>query len=841
MSKTNKKSKIISKQRIVRADETNPHERYDDVFRVHTPCRVVSATSIQPGVYLFQTDNKITMQVSVITDSMLRFRYSLDGTFQKDFSYAIDEQFTPEIPETTFVEDTDAFRINTPVISCMVLKDGMKVKIENNEGIIISEDTTGFEAISTILKGITNVSISKKAEKKESFFGLGDKSSKLNLRGQKFENWNTDAFLFDENTDPLYRSIPFFYGLRNGLAYGIFLDNSFRSHFDFCYADKKQFSFSAAGGEMNYYFFYGPELMSVARQYASLTGRPGLPPLWALGFQQSRFSYFPESRVREIADGFRSREIPCDVIYLDIDYMEDYKSFTWNTSHFPIPTEMTRDLRENGFKTIVMIDPGLKVDDNYSIYTEGKERALFCKRANGDLMIGPVWPTDCVFPDFTDPAVRSWWGHLYRTLYSKNKVAGFWNDMNEPAVFMVATKTFPEDVRHDFEGITASHARMHNVYGMQMSRATFEGLLKLKDHRRPYVLTRATFSGGQRYAAVWTGDNFASWEHLKIANIQCQRLSISGFSFVGSDIGGFAGQPSGELFIRWLQLGVFHPLFRAHSIGNNEAGDAEKKTEEDQNNPVESNNREPWSFGDEYTALAKYAIELRYQLLPYLYTCFWQYIKNGAPVLRSLAFYDQEDEKAVSAEDEFIVGDHLLVCPVMKKGRRRVSLYLPEGKWYHYWSANVFEGKQKVKVDAPLAQIPIFIKAGSVIPHYPIRQSVDEKPVDEMTYHIYFKNGKSASQVYEDAGDGFGYVKREYGLKNFEFTGSDNEVQLHQKRSGKWPETYHFCNLLFYGLPFEPKTCLVDGKKTDCETIEISGNTIYVLIIDKVFQEVILS
>ena len=240
--------------------------------------------------------------------------------------------------------------------------------------------------------------------------------------------------------------------------------------------------------------------------------------------------------------------------------MDGFRCFTWDKSHFPNPSEMVKDLRSKGFKTIVMIDPGLKEDENYDVFVEGRNRDYFCKRANGDLMIGPVWPSDCAFPDFTNPAVRSWWGHLYRILYSKNAIAGFWNDMNEPALFKIDRKTFPDDVRHYYEGQSASHAQVHNVYGMQMSRATYEGLLKLKNHRRPFVITRATFSGGQRYASVWTGDNTSNWKHLKIANIQCQRLSISGFSFVGSDVGGFAEQPTGELLVRWLQLGVFHPL-----------------------------------------------------------------------------------------------------------------------------------------------------------------------------------------------------------------------------------------------------------------------------------------
>ncbi len=836
-----KKNKKKKKPNLVDVEKADPSEKYADVYRDHFPDYIISAIRNESAIFTFRCENKITLRIQVLTETLIRFRYAIHGDFQRDFSYAIDNKFSSTKPETLFEEDPDHFIIATSQVNCFISKVGMKVQIKNKNGITISEDDEGFSARSTILKGITNISISKKTGKKESFFGLGDKSSSLNLRGRKFQNWNTDSFLYDDKTDPLYRTIPFYYGLKDGLGYGIFMDNSFRSHFDFDKKGKKVVTFSASGGEMNYYFFYGPELLSVAKQYTQLTGKPDLPPFWALGFHQCRFSYYPESRVKEVANEFRKRQIPCDAIYLDIDYMDGFRCFTWNESLFPNPTEMIRELREKGFKTIVMIDPGLKVDDEYPIYKEGKKRDYYCKRPDGDLMIGPVWPSDCVFPDFTNPVVRSWWGHLYRTLYSKNRIAGFWNDMNEPAVFKIEKKTFPEDVRHYYEGQSASHAKMHNIYGMQMSRATFEGLLKLKDHRRPFVITRATYSGGQRYASVWTGDNTSNWKHLKIANIQCQRLSISGFSFVGSDVGGFAEHPTGELFVRWLQLGIFHPLYRVHSIGENTEGDAEVH-DKDNKKKIEntSTDQEPWSFGDEYTELAKYAIELRYQLLPYIYTTFWQYSKDGVPMIKSMSFYDQADPETVKAEGEFIFGNQLLISPVTKKGKSKQKLHLPKGVWYHYWTAEAFEGNQKIKVDAPLSQIPIFIKAGSVVPHYPIRQSTDEKPVDELTLHAYYKNGAATSQLYEDAGDGFEYQKDEYSLKDFEFIGSDQEIILNQQKKGQWVDTYHACNILFYGLPFHPESCLIDGEKMDHKTIEIGGNKVYILTVEHTFKQVIL-
>ncbi|MEM9931937.1 MAG: TIM-barrel domain-containing protein, partial [Bacteroidota bacterium] len=332
--------------------------------------------------------------------------------------------------------------------------------------------------------------------------------------------------------------------------------------------------------------------------------------------------------------------------------MDGYRCFTWNDQHFPDPKQLIKDLRKQGFETVVMIDPGIRVDEAYETYTSGIKEDVFCRRVDGELMLGPVWPPLCVWPDYTRPEVREWWGKQYKKLYKTDGVSGFWNDMNEPAVFQVNSLTFPDGVMHDMDGSPRDHRAAHNIYGMQMSKATYDGLKELKPKVRPFVLTRATFSGGQRYAAVWTGDNIASWEHLRLANLQCQRLAISGFSFCGTDIGGFAEVPTGELLVRWLQLGIFHPLYRVHSMGNNVDGAAE--AEADQIAEAERLNRldqEPWAFGDPYTSLNRAAIELRYRLLPYLYTTFFDHTKNGTPFLRPLSFVDPSWDEAHRREN----------------------------------------------------------------------------------------------------------------------------------------------------------------------------------------------
>jgi len=606
--------------------------------------------------------------------------------------------------------------------------------------------------------------------------------------------------------------------MRDKIGYGIFLDNSYQTHFDFDTSKKGEIRFWADGGDIDYYFIYGPALINVAERYALLTGVPELPPLWALGFHQCRWSYFPEKRVKEVAQEFRDRSIPCDAIYLDIDYMDGYRCFTWNKDHFPRPKKLIEDLSEKGFQTVVMIDPGIRVDKDYHVYKEGMEQDFFCRRTNGELMQGPVWPPNCVWPDFTNPSVRKWWGGLYKELYLKQGVSGFWNDMNEPAVFQVHAKTFPSEVRHDYEGHPTNHDKVHNIYGLQMSRATYDGLKQLKPEKRPFLLTRASYSGGQRFAAVWTGDNVASWEHLHIASTQCQRLSASGFSFVGSDIGGFFQYPNGELMVRWLQLGIFHPFYRVHSMGNNDDGSAEADvTKVKKRDAVDRLDQEPWAFGGQFTPAARKAIELRYQLLPYIYTVFWQHVQNGTPMIRQLAFYDQTDKNTYNREEEFLFGDHILIHPITEAGIRKSSIYLPKGKWFDYWNGTSYKGKQTIRYTASLDKMPIFIRAGSFIPHYPVMQYTNEQPIKKLKLQVYYSNENVSQELYEDAGDGYQYEKGMYKLRTFKANSKKSSYQITQDQKGNYTPTYKTIQLEVYGLPNKIKRCVVDDQEVSFE------------------------
>ncbi|MEL7191770.1 MAG: glycoside hydrolase family 31 protein [Bacteroidota bacterium] len=782
---------------------------------VHTrelfPGQLLSYTK-QDHVITFRCDNGLLLNVYVLTDEIFRFRFAPEGYFLQDFSYAIAPDFHPAVSKLQIVERKNYVSIRTASVECRLAKNGLHTTMLDLKGKVILQDDKGFHW-EDYEHGGAIVMMSKVAQEEEHYFGLGDKSCHLNLRGMRLQNWNTDCFGYGPDTDPLYRSIPFYYGLHHGQAYGLFFDNPNRTLFDFAKERKDATSFWAHHGEMNYYYIHGPQLISVAERYAQLTGRPELPPLWTLGFHQCKWSYFPESVVKDTAANFRERNIPCDAIYLDIDYMDGYRCFTWNKEYFPDPARMIRELNEDGFKTIVMIDPGIKVDLEYDVFKEGLEKDAYLKNPDGTYAKGNVWPGPCVFPDYTKPDVREWWGTLYKDLIRKMGVHAFWNDMNEPAVFEVESKTLPEDVRFDYEGIGASHAQGHNIYGMQMSRASFDGIKEYLYPNRPFLITRASYAGGQRYASVWTGDNVASWEHLLLASTQCQRLSVSGFSFCGSDVGGFNDQPDGELFVRWMQLAIFHPLYRVHSIGYNDTGDSAIDEEAVARN-METFNRdqEPWSFGEPYTSMSRKAIELRYRLLPVLYTAFWQNVTKGTPVLRPMSFMYQEDAETLHRMEEFMVGDNLVAVPVSEQGATSRGLYLPKGHWYDFRDEKEYQGGKEFYVPAPLESVPIFVKGGAVIPLAPIMQYVGEKKIQQHEVHAYYTEGRVESVWYQDEGDGYEYEGDCYRLTTFTLKGDGRNLELTQRHEGHFVPTYETYKIVLHGIHKRVSRCLVDGK-----------------------------
>lgn len=758
------------------------------------------------GMVQLNAENDLSLRIYFVTEHIVRFRYAVEGYFDNDFSYGIDPKFEQKEISYEVQEMPEAVVLLTDTLKIRIERSNMSVRIMDHQGNILNEDEKGFHWERNQDHGGHIVQMTKRVQYGEAFYGLGDKPVDLNLKGRRFQNWGTDEYGYNKGTDPLYKSIPIYYGLHDGRGYGIFFDNTFQSYFDFGLERTKAMSFWAQGGEMNYYFIAGPDLMDVCRRYTLMTGTPDLPPMWSLGYQQCKWSYFPESKVMEIADKMRELQIPCDAIYLDIDYMDGFRCFTWDLDRFPEPKRMVDELKAKGFQTMVIIDPGIKKDKNYSVFTEGMEKGYFCRRVDGPYVEGKVWPGDCYFPDFTRPEVREWWAGLYKGLIEDVGVAGVWNDMNEPALFEVPTKTFPLDVVHDYDGNMTSHRKAHNIYGMQMARATADGVKRHRGGKRTLIITRSGYSGLQRYSSVWTGDNIATWEHLWLADVQAQRLAISGISFSGSDIGGFIGQPTPELMMRWIQLGIFHPFCRVHSSGDH--GD-----------------QEPWSFGEQCVEVFRKFVELRYRLLPYIYTSFYQYHKEGTPMLRPMVFADQADKETVDRDHEFLCGDHILVCPVMTEGSTERKVYLPSGQWFDYWNGDYYKGNQEHIFDTPIDELPMLIKAGAVLPLYPVQQYVGEKTIEKITLNIYYKAGEEVSKFYEDDADTYAYENGgPTAYHSFTVRGTDADLVVEKTTDGSYQSSIQRYKLHLVGLPFDAATITVDGQPVDKESMTIPAD-----------------
>lgn len=686
-----------------------------------------------------------TLIVSVLADDLFRIRFRQGADVPHGHSWAVVNASWPSV-NATMKDSPDVFTIATSALTLTVAKKPLRLFFVDPAGAVISKDDPG--------KGMswsgTEVRVWKSMPGDEHYYGFGEKAGSLERRNLHMTMWNSDIPAYVAQTDPLYQTIPFFYGIRGGKAYGIFLDNTWRSSFDMGTEARDQYSFGAEDGELDYYFFYGPAPRAILERFTQLVGRMPLPPRWSLGYQQSRWSYTPDSRVREIATGFRARRIPCDVIYLDIDYMDGYRIFTWNPKSFPNPAGLLRELKGMGFTTAVIVDPGIKVDTAYAAYRSGLAGGHFLRTPDGrNVYTGKVWPGVCAFPDFTSPAARRWWGDQFAGLIAAG-VRGWWNDMNEPSVFDVPTKTVDLGVIHDDEGLKTSHAKNHNIYGMQMTRATYEGALRLLPAERPFVLTRASYAGGWRYSATWTGDNVSSWDHLSMSLAMCLNLSISGQPFVGSDIGGFIGNPSGELFARWLQLGVLTPLMRAHS-------------------EINSRNKEPWEYGSAFTDINRETINLRYRLLPYIYTVMAASTVSGLPAMRPMLFEYPGDPRFASAAGQFMFGDDMLAAPVLAEGETTKVVDLPTGSWYDFWSGKKIDGGGAYTVSAPIGRLPLFVPAGATIPMQQVVQHTGEAPINPLTLLTFPAQEREAyiSHFYEDDGTSFRYLDGAYFRRTF--------------------------------------------------------------------------
>ena len=737
--------------------------------------------------FTFETTNG-TAIATIYTPNIIRIRIAKE--FGPDFSYSVVGEMIRG--NFDYGEDDNEFFISTDSLILRVDKNPVRFRFETKDGKVINQDDPDF---GTSWIG-TEVCSYKTLQEREKFIGLGEKTGNLDRRGEAYVNWNTDNPNYDNNTDPIYASIPFYMGIHHDLKYGIFLDNSYRSIFNFGASNQRFSFFSADDGEMDYYFIHHTHIADIIKSYTWLTGRMEIPPLWALGYQQCRWSYTPDSEALNIARTFREKKIPIDVIYLDIDYMDQYKIFTWNPKDFPDPQGLIKELRDMNLRTAVIVDPGIKVEKGYQAYDEGVAQDYFVKYPNGDLWTAQVWPGWCHFPDFTKPEAREWWGNLFKG-YVDLGIEGFWNDMNEIATW---GQQPPNLIEFDWEGNKTSYREAKNIYGMEMSRSTFEGTKKLMKGRRPLIITRAGFAGLQRYTSIWTGDNQASDEHMMLGVRLVNSLGLSGISFTGSDVGGFGGNATPELFARWMQIGAFTPFFRGHSAINTESA-------------------EPWVFGEWVENVSRNYIQLRYNLLPYIYIGMHQSSITGIPHNRSLAIDYTSDEKVFWRiyQNQYLFGSSILVIPT-ESTRLITKAYLPEGEWYDFYTDELYGGKQEILSESPPTRLPVFIKAGSMIPMQSPVQHTGETIPDTLFVHLY----KSQNQkdlvwdYYEDDGISYAYENGEFYKRVMIYKPMINEVTF-KKKVGSFNSKFNSIQLVFHGFGDMKTTIKYNGKPVKIE------------------------
>lgn len=755
--------------------------------------RVTASHPLPDGIEI--QSGSAVMQITALRAGVVRVRVGPHGALPEDASWAVLPASRTASVTVTPQDSATTVGFTTANLRVVVEKNPLAITVIDNDGHVLlaqmPERPIEFHG--------TEFRVFLQSPWSEHYFGLGDKPGPLDRRNEAFTDWNTDAFGWQESTDPIYKSIPYFLTFHKGISAGVFLDNTWRASFEFNKIYQHGYSFGSEAGPLDFYVMYGPTPKQVVEKWAWLVGKTPMPPMWALGYQQSRYSYYPESEVRRIASTLRKDRIPADVIWLDIDYQHKYWPFTVDRERFPTFEQMIKDLRAEHLRTVLITDLHIADQPNqgYKPYDEGIAGDHFVKNPDGTIYVGKVWPGNAVFPDFTQKSTRDWWGTLYKQ-FVDDGAAGFWNDMNEPAIFEVPTKTMPGDIQHridepGFKSRIATHLEVHNIFGMQNSRGTFDGLLRLRPNMRPFVMTRASYAGGQRYAATWTGDNSSTWNHLRQTIPQLENLGLSGFAMSGADVGGFAGSPQSQLLTRWLEVAAFQPIDRDHTA-------------------IGTNPQEPWENGTPADlALRRKYIGERYYLMPYLYTLAKSMSDTGLPMMRPLFLefpHGAQDGEPLDLLDagSFMLGPDLLVAQSPYPDEvDDYTVTLPPGGWYNYWSGARVAGTtgRKDMDNAAVKQpelklkngieLPIFVRAGAILPQQPLVQSTDIKPVGPLTLQVFPPTEKDEAcegHVYLDDGLTYDFRKGDYLQMRFTCkvtaTGIELTVEPHEGSYAPW-------------------------------------------------------
>jgi alpha-glucosidase len=730
-----------------------------------------------------------TLNLTPLADDLIQFQVrAVGGALVLPTGGVVKHDWAPV--QAAVTEQEGELVLTTPRMRVEITLEPVTLTWYEGDRVIARDEEIGVAPDRIVLR--------RHMPKDEHYYGFGQKIGFLDKRGRKMEMWTTDDPNHTPTTDPLYQSIPFFMSLRNGHAAGLWVDTVARSYFDMGSLDPAEtYTVEVLSPLFDSYVFAGPSMKAIIGRYTELTGRMELPPLWSLGFQQCRWSYFPEEKIRDLAANFRERKIPCDVLWLDIDYMNGYRVFTWDRERFHNPAKLTADLGEQGFRVVTIVDPGVKVDPNYDVYLEGVANDHFIKNPDGTVHEGKVWPGTTAYPDFLKESTRKWWGDRHQEAYFDNGIAGIWNDMNEPSSFIHnahGERTVPRDAMQGDDGRQVKHEDVHNSYGFRMCQATYEAMKRIRPEKRPFILTRSGASGIQRYAAVWMGDNHSWWEHLLYHMPVCVGMGLSGVPFVGCDVGGFSANPNGELVARWIQLGAFTPFFRMHTA-------------------MGTRDQEPWSFGADVEAICREYINLRYRLLPFFYTLFEEAHRTGQPIMRPLVLEHQEDTETYHISDEVLIGRDVLVAPIFQPGATQRMVYLPEGTWTDFFSGVQYEGRQYIIAQAPLDTLPLFIRAGAVLPMGPLMQHTGEVPMETLTLHV-FPGADGEFTLYEDEGEGYGYCQGAFARTRIALQGSKLTVGTPE---GGYKPTWTQVELLVHG---EMATVQVDGQAVETTEAE---------------------
>lgn len=760
----------------------------------HDVGKVVSYKKVNGGIS--GRAERAIFDIRAYGESTIRVRISQSSSF-RDFSYMLADGLSLAAPSVK--DSCGTILMKTSKIVLRIEKSPrLRLTFTDTDGTILNEDEPG-KGFGTTFEG-NRVTSYKTLRPGERFVGLGEALGNLDRRGSVVTLQNTDTFNYGDPRLPMYTNIPFYIGVLEDRCYGIFYHNSFPGTVNFGAGNVRFMSVSHEGGDADYFFFHDDDPAGIITAYTSVTGRTPLPPLWSLGFHQSRCSYYNEGQVMDIAENFRRKGIPLDCIVLDADYLVDYKPFVINKERFPDMRRMSDELRRKGIRLTASVNPGISTDSGYAPGESAVRENVILRYLDGTPYVAPIDPNVNCYIDYTSSRGREWWRKQMKIM-TDSGISGYWNDMNEPAV---SESVVPDNVVFDFDGHGSSAKEAKNLFGMLMARSSYEAGLENVRDERPFILTRSGFAGVQRYSAVWTGDNTASPEQLLLGGLLHCQLGLSGVPFTGSDIGGFIGDGSKELYTRWIEAGVFSPFVRSHRIAF-------------------GSGNEPWSYGEIPEGIAKTYIGLRYRMLPYIYSQFERSTRDGMPLSRSLCVDHPYDDKVYDKryQYEYLFGPSVLVAPAIP-GEPVTPIYLPEGEWHEIYSGEILEGGIELSSRYPDCQLPLFVKGSSIIPMQSLTASTQEHPSDTLYLHLFKGKDTSTFSYYEDDGISHNYERGDFYRREITYRPESCTIELGIP-SGDRASVFKTVKLILHGFADPEVTSgnvRLDPRETDCRLFD---------------------